>query len=262
MHASTVAAPVDVEAHADVWVYPSAISVIVRATVTGASPLNGLASKLATLRKSDDWGLTTPQTTSTNRNLDGIATDLRDRARAFLTDGKPPEAGPQVVLTVAAPLAGKGPPASFDLADATVSSCLAGLAVLGPPGTLVKTSLLEQNSDARLSGRVYVLTGGHAVWAPTYFIQQPEGDPIGCLHRNQTDLVSHIAALTGIVSWASNQVAANVAIPIPVQPLVKLAVLRLEQLHAGLSEKTYRSGIAKARVEPLLDRLRAVSGTL
>jgi hypothetical protein len=256
--ATTIAGPVSTESEAQVFVYPHAITVIIRVTATGAWPLSSLASALATIRSDKQWSLTTVHSVSSNRSLDGIATDLRDDAAAWLATGSAPEPGPQVVLTVAAPIVGEGDPASFWLTDEAARRCLAGLAVLGPPGPLHEDRLLETNSDTRLGGQMYVVSGGHAVWHPTHFLEDPLCHKLVCLLRNHADLVSHIAALAGIVSWAGDQVGDRLQIPIAAQPLLKNAIARLEQLSEGNREKTYRSGVAKKRIEPLLETARVV----
>jgi hypothetical protein len=169
--------------------------------------------------------------------------------------------GSQVALSVAAPAAGSGPAASFDLGSQEAASCLAGLSVLGPPGALVPAHLLDANSDPRLSGRVYALAGGHAIWHPAAFLRQPANEPLACLVDNHTDLVAHIVALGGIASWAAERIALHAPVPVAVQPLAKRAALRLSQLHEGLPNKTYRSGIAKVRIDPLVATLATVQAT-
>jgi hypothetical protein len=263
VHTATLTPPHGVDARVDVLVYPTAISVIVRGLASGSWSLKQLASKLEDVRKSKSWGLSGTSTSSTNRSLDGIAEDLRAEAVRWLTDGAPPETGSQAVLTVAAPIAGKGPVASFVPKEKTAAgSCLAGLSVLGSPGSFVASHLLEENSDPRCGARVYALPGGHAIWHPARFVKRSEAEPIKCLVDNQTDLVAHISALAGIASWAGEQVKVHVQIPTAVQPLVERAVLRLCQLHNGPREKTYRSGIAKTRIEPLIPTLKQVGTTL
>ena len=87
---------------------------------------------------------------------------MRDDAARWLTDQSAPEPGPQAVLSAAAPIAGEGDEAAFSLDNETAKSCLAGLAVLGPPGALNPGRILETNTDTRLGGRFYVVGGGHA----------------------------------------------------------------------------------------------------
>jgi hypothetical protein len=244
-----------------VLVYPSAIVVIIRVDAAGTWPLEQFAAELAAIRNAKAWSLTTPGGTSHNRNLDGIAADLRDRAAPLLSSGAPPPAGVQEVLTVTAPLAGEGDDSAFALTNPTASACLVGLSVLGPPGALQKDHLLDENSDPRYGARVYALKSGHAIWNAHDLVVPPTGDPIGCLHRNQTELVAHITALASVVSWAADQIQ-GAGVPLAVQPLVKRAADRLDQLERGNTVKTYRSGIAKVRIEPLRDKLDAVAAAL
>jgi hypothetical protein len=261
-HRSTVTGPVGTDAEANVLLYPSAIAVTVHVEVTGEWSLNDLATGIAAIRNSREWTLTTAESVAKGRSLDGIATDMRDRAAKLLASGPPPEAGQQSVLTVAAPASGEGEIASFDLRDETASGCLVGLAVLGPPGTLNEEHLLKENSDPRYGARVYALKSGHAIWHPKNVLDQPKGDPIKCLHRNHTDLVAHVAALAGVVSWAGDQLGAPGGIPVSVQPHVKRAAERLDQLDAGNTVKTYRSGIATTRIEPVRNTVKAVKAAL
>jgi hypothetical protein len=256
-NATVAAGPAGTQAKADVLVYPSTIVVIIRVDATGEWPVSGLAAAMAAIRGSATWSLTTPDGASQNRNLDGIAGDLRDRAAPHLSSGPPPQAGAQEVFTVSAPMFGTGDEDSFDLADPTVRSCLVGLAVLGPPGTLREDHLLEENSDPRYGARVYALKTGHAIWNARELIAPSPGDPVGCLLRNQTELVAHISALAGIVNWAAERLGQG-GVPVAVQPLVKRAAERLDQLERGNAVKTYRSGIAQTRIKPLRERVDAV----
>jgi hypothetical protein len=250
---ATITGPAGSVAEAQVLVYPSAITVTIRVTATDMWPLDTLASALATIRSVKQWSLVTGGSTSSHRSLDGIATDLRDDAARWLTDGNVPQPGPQTVLSVAAPIAGEGDGAALNLDSATASSCLAGLAVLGPPGPLNPSRLLDANTDTRLGGRFYVVGSGHAIWHPAYLLDETQQYKLACLLRNHADLVAHIAALAGIVSWAGDQVAQQIPIPVATQPLVRKAIERLEQLSQGDKEKTYRSGLAKKRIEPTLE---------
>ena len=260
-HQATVLGPEGTDAHVQVLVYPSAIVVVIRVDAVGNWPLDQLAAELAAIRAATVWSLTTPQKTSQNRNLDGIAAELRDRAAPLLSSGAPPPAGEQELLTVAAPILGQGNDNAFALTNAAASECLVGLSVLGPPGALKQDHLLDENSDPRYVARVYALKSGHAIWNAQKLAAQPPGDPIGCLHRNQTELVAHITALAGIVSWAAEQLQGG-GVPLAVQPLVKRAAARLDQLERGNPVKTYRSGIAKVRIAPLRPKLDAVAAAL
>jgi hypothetical protein len=261
VHQSTVTGPEGTDPQIQVLVYPSAIVVIIRVDVAGEWALAHFAADLAGIRDGKVWSLTTPQGTSQNRNLDGIAADLRDRAVPVLSSGAPPPAGVQEVITVTAPILGEGDSGAFALTDPTASACLVGLAVLGPPGALREDHLLEENSDPRYAARVYALKSGHAIWNTRDLLDPQKGDPIGCLHRNHTELVGHISALAGIVSWAAEQLQ-GAGVPVAVQPLVKRAAERLDQLYRGNTVKTYRSGIAKARIEPLRESVDSVRAAL
>ncbi|HVD23612.1 MAG TPA: hypothetical protein VNC23_11010 [Lapillicoccus sp.] len=231
-------------------------------TAIGPWPLDALASGLATIRDGRQWTLTIGARTSSRRSLEGIATNLRDDAARWLTDQSAPEPGPQAVLSAAAPIAGEGDEAAFSLDNETAKSCLAGLAVLGPPGALNPGRILETNTDTRLGGRFYVVGGGHAIWHPAYMLNKAKRNKLVCLLRNHGDLVAHITAMAGIVSRAGDMVAGHIPIPIATQPLVRKAIERLEQLYQGDKEKTYRSGLAKKRIEPTLETARSVRKAL
>jgi hypothetical protein len=255
---ATITGPAGTAAEAQVLAYPSAIAVNIRVTASATWPLEALASSLAAIRSGRQWTLTTAGSTSSRRSLDGIATDLREDAAKRLTDGRFPEPGRQAMLSVAAPIAGQGDAAAFELDNQAAKSCLAGLAVLGPSGPLNPGHLLDANTNTRLGGRFYVLSDGHAIWHPAYLLDAAQGYKLVCLLRNHADLVAHIAALEGIVSWAGDQVAGRIPIPVATQPLVRRAIERLEQLYQGDKEKTYRSGLAQKRIEPTLETARAV----
>jgi hypothetical protein len=256
-------ADADVDADAEVLLYPTGLTVAIRVKVGGVWPLDAVASALADIRQSKEWTLTTPAgSVSSNRTLDGIAQTLRDEAASVLFDIPNGVVGSRVIFTVSTPTAGEGEAASFDLADKTASSCLAGLASLGPAGTLVARNLIDENSDSRHGSRIYVLPRGHAIWNSRDLLDPPDDDPIACLHGNQTHLVGHIAALAGVASWAHDQIKAHVPIAQDAHPLILRAALRLDQLHTGDRAKTYRSEVAKRRIEPFLEALQAITAAL
>jgi hypothetical protein len=259
-HDHVVTGPDGVDVEAEVHVYPSAIVVVLRLDVAGEWELDEVSEAVGRILDENSWSISLEKGVSENRSLAGIAKELRDRAASLLADG---ELSPDVTseLLVVAPTAGEGGLDSFDLSKDAVKASVAGLPVLGPPGKLVDDRLLEENSNTRLGARIYVLKGGHAIWDPSTFLEQPAKDPIGCLHRNQTDLVAHVAALGGIVAWAADR-AKTGGIPVAMQPLVKRAIERLEFLYEGNPATTYRSGIAKARIEPLLEDIKVVRAEL
>lgn len=260
LHGRTFSGPPGTEAEADAFLYPSAVSVVFRVTAEGEWPLDGFAAGLDALRSAKTWGV---KGKAANRNLDGLAGDLGDEAAKLLSDGAAPAADYEAEpLTVAAPLAGKGDAAAFDLKDETVRSCLAGLAALGPPGAFNEKRLLDANTNTKLGSRVYAIRTGHAIWHPGSIREPPAEDPIGCLLHNQTTLVTHVDALLRIALWANDRLDAGGAVPGEVLPLVRNAVLRLHLLHGGRVDKTYRSGIAKERIAEKLETLQAVSAAL
>lgn len=170
------------------------------------SAASQLATAIESVREARTWALRTEKSTSSYRSMDGIAEALRHEAALLFFDRRSIEEGQQGVstFTVAAPTAGEGGAASFHLTNTTASACLAGLAALGPPGTLRKTDLIEvESSDTRLGADIYVSRLGHAIWNPRDFLAPPPGHPIECLHQNHTYLVGHIAALAAITSGSA-----------------------------------------------------------
>lgn len=261
LHGSTILGPQGTDAKADVLLYPSAITVIIRVDVCGRWPLRNFAAAVAETREQRNWSRQAGNRLR-NRSLDGIATDLCNEAASAFLDADVRDPGSRTSFTIAAPTTGTGRLDSYALDSQTTKSCLAGLAVLAGSGKYAETHLLEQNSNPRRRARIYVLRDGHAIWHPPGFLKATGSDGIQCLHHNHTDLVAHIAALATIASWAADQIAARNPIPIAVQPLIHRAALRLGQLHGGMPERTYRSGVAKQRIEPLLPLLVAIKGAL
>jgi hypothetical protein len=261
LHPFPVSGPADTDVTVEVLVYPSSIAVVIEVDAAGEWPLAGLAEQLSSMRDAKHWRLETSDS-SGNRSLDGIATTARDAAARLLADGASPEPGTPEVHTVVAPISGKGDLARFDLSDETTRSCLAGLATLGPPGKLLENRLLEENSNTRHGARTYALSEGHVIWHPRHILRPPEDDPIGCLFHNHIHLVAHIAALGSVVTWANDRRTVPGGIGVAVQPLVQRAADRLLQLHEGRKDKTYRSGLAKARIEPMLETVKVVARAL
>lgn len=262
-HSSALAGPDGATGRTRVLLYPAAVSVIITVRVSGAWQVGELAAALAGLRTAEQWQVA--GATGGDRTLRGIAGELLGQVAGRLFQQPPAqiEHGLSVQRTVAAPIAADGgPPEAFALTDPTVRSCLAGLASLGPPGEFAEARLLGSNSDTNLGGRCYVLSNGHAVWHPAHLVQRPPRDPLGCLVRNQTDLVAHIEAVGSMVTWAAERLAAGDQIPVPVQPLLRVAAERLRILHAGNSRSTYRSGLAMARLAPLLESIELVRARL
>jgi hypothetical protein len=240
-----------------VLLYPAAVAVVVRVEAEGSWAPRDLASHLYDLRKSNAWTLVTPNKITPNRSLAGIATDLRDASIGFVVgDGGEPSV--PTLLTVAAPLSGTGAAEELDLAHPDVRGAVAGLANVGPPGKLVETNLLKANTDPELAARMYVTSKGHVLWHPASVLAPSPTDPLGCLHRNHTSLVVQIAALSDVVSWAHEAIAAQNPIAGGVRQVVKRAVGRLNRLEEGNPKKTYRSGVAKVRIAPLRPQIDAV----
>ena len=252
--------PMQTPADAEVFLYPHAIAVIVTAEVTGEWSLRTLGPGLKKLRDSSEWTLRRPVEAELTGRLDRLAAELRGAVEGRLASAALSRAG-EVVLTIAAPTIGEGRNAEFAIIQSKgASACLASLAALGPPGILDPAHLLEENSNSNYDARVYVLNHGHAVWQPRAFLGGQADESLDCLLQNQADLVAQVSALGALIGWASDTLAGGSIGPV-VKPLIRNATLRLLQLHAGDERKTYRSGLAKVRIAPLLPAL-AVSGTI
>ncbi len=252
------------EASVDVWIYPCAISVLIHVHSDGDWPLDQVANAVMTLRRNHGWTLQTPKATIANQTLDGIATAVRNEAAALLTDGPAPQPSADPTrLTVAAPVIAEGDPAALDVTDKTVSACLVGLSALGPPGVLDQNHLLDINSDPNCMGRVYLLNAGHAIWHTAKMLEASSSPKaarvIECLQRNHIDLVTHIEALGEIVSWTADRVQAHVDVPVTAQRIGTNAATRLGILLAGDRKKTYRSEVAKRRIDPLATSTQQVA---
>jgi hypothetical protein len=254
---STITAPSGAAGETSVLLYPTAIAVVLRVEASGDWTPGDLATHLHGLRISNEWELVTPAAKTPSRSLAGIASEFRTEAEAVLS---PDHGKPSVpsVMTVAAPLEGDGPAEELELAQPAAKAALAGLASLSPPGTLLESQLLEETSDTGLGARLYVTKKGHAIWHPVKIVARSSKDPLGCFHRNQTDLAVQIAALADSVSWAHDAITAGQAIPGNVQEVLKRAVTRLNRLEEGDPKKTYRSGLAKARITPMRARIDTV----
>jgi hypothetical protein len=254
-------------AAADVLIYPSSVSVVIRVTASGSWPLAQLAPALAAMRVRKRWTLQTQGALLTSGNLDRIAGVLRDRTALLLTDGDLGDSTPPIVVTVAAPLSAEATDTTKGMRALDVTNgnddaraCLAGLARLEPKGDFDEDRLLKKNESPKRSGRVYALRKGHAIWYEDYLLDHPDGVRPGRLLRNHTDLVTHIAALEGIVSWAAKQLNNSVRVPVAVQPLIKRAALRLRLLYKA--EATYRAEVAEKRIEPICADLNAIDREL
>jgi hypothetical protein len=250
--ATDIPGPGESHGRAHVLVYPHAISVVVSVDAVGPWPVAEFARGIADLRAAHTWGA------KHNRTLDGIATDLCARAAPLLRD-RPGEPSFPTVRSVVAPTRGDGAESDLSVDDPTVRSCLAGLASIGPPGEFDPARLLAANSDARRAGRVYFRKDGHVVWHPRHVITPPPSDSVGCLVRNQADLVTHIAALGDAIGWGADRVP---RIPEHVQPLLDSAATRLRILYEGNENKTYRSELAEIRIKPLLPAVDTVEAAI
>jgi hypothetical protein len=245
-----------------VFLYPSAISVTVVVELTGSWALSDLATAVSGIWNAKDWTFTLGASTSSKRSLGGVATDLREHAVKQRWLGPLSDVGSETVQTVTAPADASGAPAELDLSDATAAACVAGLAALGPPGTLYEDHLIKESTNANRGARVYAIDDGHVIWHPERMLNPlPEKDPIKCLHRNQLDLVAHVAALGELVAWADERLSSG-GVPVDAQTLARNAAERLKLLHDGNRRKTYRAGLAARRVEPVRAAADAVFAAL
>ncbi|RLK57962.1 hypothetical protein [Actinokineospora cianjurensis] len=238
---------------ARVLLYPAAVAVTLTVRVTGTWLATDLADALARLRSAAVWGVDAPG----RLTLRAIATHLRDTAVPRLTtDGRPVEAAPDTVHTVAAPLtATDGTPDDLSPTVDGVGPCIAGLASLGPPGAFDPDRFLASNSDTNLAGRLYAHGSGLTIWSPRQLFDQPDPDRLLCLVRNQTDLSVQVEALRGMAQWAADRLTEGPPPPVEVHPLLRAVTARLRTLREGRRDRTYRSKVAAVRIEPLADVL-------
>jgi len=255
-----ISGPDGTQARAVTFVYPAAVSVTIYLQASGSWTLAALSSALATLRTAGVWSTAE---NGADRRLDVVAAELRDRGAAFLALA-PPAPGRELLFSAAAPVQATGDASDFDLANPDAGGCLVGLAALGPQGrlTLPDPNLFTLSKNPRHAARVYAFSDGHAIWHPDAMLESLTTDPIGCLHRNQTELVAHIAALASMVGWAAQRCAQNAPIAISAQQLLKKAAMRLAQMHEGDPAKTYRAELAKVRISPHLQNVQTVTQCL
>jgi hypothetical protein len=245
-------------ATARLLVYPTAIAVI-----DGEIPLESLADKIRTLRDSNAWGR---RGNTTNRSLDGILQELADEAgvELFTDPDRALEPGATTIHTAVAPVTGTlsvddarlPSPDDHDATSSIAAKTVAGLATLKPGAEFDGTKLLEVNTAG--PARTYVTSRGHALWNTNNLLADytpDEKDPVGCLLRNHTDLVAHIAALTPIVTWAANQVRSGVGLNDLQADLARAAVTRLRALKAG-GTTTYSSKLAAIRIAKIEQDLK------
>ncbi|PPK66752.1 hypothetical protein V5P93_004790 [Actinokineospora auranticolor] len=251
--ANVPATPGPAAATARVLLYPSAVAVTITVRASGQWPVAEFAGAMAALVEARTWGA------EGNRSLEGIASDLRDLVAPRLAGGVV-VAGPPAVHTVAAPLsADGGVAADLDTGLPAVQSCLAGLAGLGPTGSFDPARLCEVNRDTKKAARYYDVGDGLVIWHKDRVFDPAAGEKVACLVRNQTDLVVQIEALRATAQWAADRVAGNRPIPPDVFPLLRQARTRLDTLHTGRRDKTYRSVVATTRITPHLPMLATLS---
>lgn len=234
--------------------YPHAIAVVATIEVEGSWPVTDLATAVASLRSAHGFGSHGPP----NRSIDGLAGDLADSAARFVAP-RAATAGVSDPLAVVAPLEASGDATAFAIDSSDVASCIAGLATMGPAGTVDQKRFLDVNTDANLRARIYATSRGVVIWRADSMLDDPPGAAVDCLHRNHTSALAHVEALATLVTWAAE--GGDVAPEI--RPLLGRALLRLDQLELGNRKKTYRSGIVQKRVAPhraAIDDLRNRTG--
>ncbi|MFC8044941.1 hypothetical protein [Nocardia sp. NPDC057353] len=245
-----------------VRMYPWAVVVLAQIEAVGAWPVPELAHSVSDLRRAREWRAAQVDARA-DRSLDGLADELRERiGNPHLTDGQLGDPWPANVYTIGAPIRGEGSLSDFEFENVAAASCLAGLASLGPPGDYDSERLTAANRTSQWSTRAYVSRDGHAIWNPTTFTDPNAGHTLDCLLANQADAISHIDALEGALSWAAEQIAESLPIPTAAQPTVLRVSEILEQLYRGDKRKTYRSGVARLRIEKYIDSIAPVRAAL
>lgn len=241
--------------------YPAAVVVIVSVEVLRREGLEDLARSIAEVRGAGDWVV---GTAIRNRTIDGIMAQCRDNAAELLVKGAVPEASGETTYTVAGPASGDIEASLLDINRPEIAATVAGLASLSPPGIFEASKLIAANHDAKWPTRAYVTKKGHALWNESLLSgggTLSKKDTIGCLLRNHTDLAAHIDACLTTVTWAAPLVRPNTVFSRHGCALVGPATLRLNNLSLG-ERGTYRSEVAKRRIEPFLDDIKKARGGL
>lgn len=244
---------------AEVFLYPSAITVIARLNASGSWPLTDLCSFVDECREATDWRAAVDgRLLWQRRSLDGIADELAGRYASKLLPGRPSGQLSAGTVTVATPMAGTGKLGDFDVTRTDVQQCLAALAALRSTNQFDPKGLLSENRPWH-AARVYVQNSGHVIWHPEAMLanrRRQEG--LHCLHANHSDLAAHIASLSTAVSWAAGRIKSRTPIPVAAQPYLQRTALRLQQLSDGDTATTYRSLVAQRRVADHRANLTAV----
>lgn len=241
--------------------YPAAVVVIVSVEVLGQAGLEDLARSIAEVRGAGDWVV---GAAVRNRTIDGIMAQCRDNAAELLVKGAVPEASGETTYTVAGPASGDTEASLLNIDRPEIAATVAGLATLSPPGIFEASKLIAANHDSKWPTRAYVTKKGHALWNESLLAgggTPAKKDTIGCLLRNHTDLAAHIDACLTTVTWAAPLVRTNSVFPKQGAALVDPATRRLQRLFLGESE-TYRSEVAKRRIEPFLNDVKKARGGL
>lgn len=258
-HGFTYTGPAGVEVDLEAWLYPHACVVVGSVRVEGDWTVETLPDALVAVREATTYGSTTAAGSTANRSLDGLAEDLVTAAAAKIS---PSNSNDNLILrgpmTVTAAVGGEGDADALDVGQEPVARCLAGLASLSPPGAADPKRFFDPNSDSKARARIYWTKTGHVIWRPDEIVKPSASEPVLCLHRNHTHALAHAQALSVVVDWAAEKVAAKVNIPTAVHSLLARAVYRLDRLATGNTKETYRSGIVAKRLESMPDKIKAV----
>jgi hypothetical protein len=245
-HSSVTAAKLEV------LLYPTATTVIFRAEVSGVWSLDALVEQIASMRRSARWNVTGALTSQ--GGLDAIASEINGQVAVILADALPSRLNAPIVQTVAALFHFDG---YLRADDEGVGRNLEGLSALKRADTVKGSGRREENRLESHAARMYIGENGHTIWSP-----DPPVRHLTYLLRSHAELVAHIAALSGIVAWARDQINSNIPIPVAVQPLVVRAARCLKGLHEGNPQTTYRAGIARERIQPLISAIDLIGAAL
>ena len=247
-------------------VFPTAVVVTASLELDGPTELSELADVVRDLARSGSW---TAEGSTQPGSLEALMGQAETSMKARLT-GAPLAPSATFTRSIVAPAAGTLGEDEADVAGAAAGPVVAGLARLAPPSTFEPGRLVDENASGDLQTRLYVGDDGHALWnAGLLQGQEPwSPDPIGCLVNSHADLIAQVEVCASVVRWAADRLSDGIAFSGPQLRLVVPAMTRLRALYDGVKDatkpkkQTYRSAIAKRRIEPDVAALQSVEAAL
>ena len=244
------------------FLYPWAVVAVAEIELQGEIPVEQVAQRVSATRRDRVWQVSGG---SGAHHLERLLADLTDdvQARVVGANGDGGEAVTSL-LSVAAPVCGNLPeqtaavPSRPEDVNSPTGKTIAGLSTLSPPGVFVADRLVPANTKWEHQARAYVTKEGHVLWHAERLgagCVEDERDTIGCLLRNHTAAVAHVAACAFVVKWAADRFRGRRGLSDAQAAIVGPVIDRLRALHKGDAEKTYRSEVVVRRIAPVLDDL-------